>query len=445
VADPHTIQADSDERLAESNDPGEPVLAQLVDTQLPHDSATENRASATLGEVTEQPVDDEVGAVAPPAAIEPRRGIIRRAAGFLLWTVRGSFCIASLVVLLAVLTAIPLLQLIAFGYLLHVAGRLAAGGKLRDSLPHLSQAGQIGLAATAVFIAALPTQLLAHWESVAYLINPGSGQATAMRVLAITSAMCMTGYLLWAWVRGGRLRDYLWPQPTRFLREGWRWSTWRSAPDRLWDYTASLQLPKFFWLGLRGAIGTLVWLIPAMIIIAAFRNGETGLAGLVGFISLLFLGIGLFYLPMLQAHFAAENRLAALFEVRTIRRDFRRAPWAWLLAMVFTLVITPIPLYLLKIEATPREVMWLPCLVFVAFILPARIVAGLALRRARRRPDPSGKWATFSRWMVRVLMVPVVGVYVLFVYVSQYTSWDGLATWVQQHAILIPVPFLSGI
>jgi hypothetical protein len=47
--------------------------------------------------------------------------------------------------------------------------------------------------------------------------------------------------------------------------------------------------------------------------------------------------------------------------------------------------------------------------------------------------------------MVRALMVPVVGVYVLFVYVSQYTSWDGLATWVQQHAILIPVPFLSGV
>jgi hypothetical protein len=301
------------------------------------------------------------------------------------------------------------------------------------------------LAATAVFVAALPTQLLAHWESVAYLINPGSGQATAMRALAITSAMFMTLYLLWAWVRGGRLRHYLWPQPKRFLREGWRWSTWRSAPDRLWDYTASLELPKFFWLGVRGAIGTLIWLIPAMIIIAAFRNGETGLAGLVGFVSLVFLGFTLFYLPMLQAHFAAENRFAALFEVRTIRRNFRRAPWAWLLAMVFTLVITPIPLYLLKIEATPREVMWLPCLVFVAFILPARIAAGLALRRARRRPDPAGKWAAFSRWMVRALLVPVVGVYVLFVYVSQYTSWDGLATWVQQHAILIPVPFLSGV
>lgn len=257
--------------------------------------------------------------------------------------------------------------------------------------------------------------------------------------------MLATIYLLWAWIRGGRLKHYLWPQPKRFLREGWRWTTWNTAADRLWDFTVSLQLPRYFWLGLRGAVGTLIWLIPAMIIVAAFRNGETGLAGLVGFVSLVFLGIGMLYLPMLQAHFAAENRFSALFEVRVIRRNFRSAPWAWLAAMIIALVLTPIPLYLLKIEATPREVMWLPCLVFIAFILPARIATGLALRRARCHDESVGTWARISRWLVRFLMLGVVAIYLLFVYVSQYTSWDGLLTWVQQHAILIPVPFVSGI
>ena len=380
-----------------------------------------------------------------PASVKPRRGFIRRTCSFLGWVFRGSFCVVSLVVLLATLTALPIFQLIAFGYLLSVAGGLARGAKISECLPHLRQAGQIGLAALAIIVAALPTQLLAHWESVAYLINPDSGQATAMRMLAITCSALATVYLLWAWVRGGRLKHYLWPQPKRFLREGWRWSTWRTAPDRLWDFTASLQLPAYFWLGLRGAVGTLIWLIPAMIIVAAFRNGETGLAGLVGFVSLVFLGISLLYLPMLQAHFAAENRFSALFEVRTIRRDFRRAPWAWLLAMMIALVITPLPLYLLKIEATPREVMWLPCLVFIAFILPARIATGLALRRARRRDESKTRWGRISRWIVRFLMPLVVALYLLFVYVSQYTSWDGLLTWIQQHAILIPVPFLDGV
>ncbi len=397
------------------------------------------------GDIETAPIETGPLEKGPIEKSPPRRGIVRR---FLGWTgaaIGGLFNIVSLIVLLAVLTAIPLLQLIAFGYLLNVAGRLTRGAKLRSALPNVQAAGMIGMAAVAIFLAALPTQMLVHWESVSNLINPGSGQALAMRGLAIATALFMTGYLLWAWNRGGRLRHYLWPQPMRFLREGWRPSTWKDVPDRLWDFTASLELTKLFWLGARGAIGTLIWLIPAMIIIAAFRNGESGLAGLVGFVSLMFLGISLLYLPMLQAHFAAENRFSALFEVRTIRRDFRRAPWAWLMAMTVGLVLMPIPLYLLKIEATPREVTWLPCLVFVAFILPARIAEGLALRRARRRPEPNSRWATISRWTVRMMMPVVVSVYLLFVYVSQYVSWDGLSTWVQQHAILIPVPFLDGV
>jgi hypothetical protein len=355
------------------------------------------------------------------------------------------FSFTSLIVLLAVLAAIPIVQLIAFGYLLNIAGQLANGGRFRDSLPQLTQARQIGIAAVVVMIAALPTQLLAHWESVATVIDPGSTTATTIRFLAIGSSLLAMAYLMWAWARGGRLVHYLWPEPKRFLREGWRASTWQSLPDRLWEFTASLELKRYFSLGLRGGVGTLVWLIPAFIIIAAFRNGETGFAGLIGFIALVALGISLLYVPMLQVHFAAENRLRALFEVQKIRQDFRRAPWAWLFAMVVALILTPIPLYLLKIEATPREVMWLPCLVFVAFILPARIATGLAIGRARRKAEPTGRWAAFSRWIVRFTMPIVVAVYLTFVYVSQYTSWDGLATWFQQHAVLIPVPFFDGV
>ncbi len=429
MADPQTIHPDADVE--------QPLQARLVEEEPIQAVLEPAPIMARLVETA-----PETTPVQPPP---PRRGLIRRIMGGIGSFFRICFCLASLVALLAVLTAIPVVQLIAFGYLLNVAGGLAGGQSIRRSLPQFRQAGQIGLAALAVFVAALPTQLLAHWESVAYLIDPGSGQATAMRILAIASAIFATGYLLWAWVRGGRLKHYLWPQPIRFLREGWRWSTWRTAPDRLWEFTTSLQLPSYFWLGLRGAIGTLVWLIPAMIIVAAFRNGETGLAGLIGFLALVLLGASMLYLPMLQAHFAAERRFLALFEVREIRRCFRRAPWAWLFAMIVALVLTPIPLYLLKIEATQQEVMWLPCLVFVAFILPARICTGLALRRARRRPEPSGAWAAISRWTVRFTMPIVVATYLLFVYVSQYTSWDGLATWVQQHAILIPVPFVSGV
>ena len=376
---------------------------------------------------------------------EPKRGLIRSILRKFAWLISSVFCLVSLIVILAVLTAIPILQLVSYGYLLDVSGKLANGSKLRNSLPHFRQMGRIGLAAVAIFLAALPTQALTHLESVANLVNPGSERAVQMRFLAVSTSMLMTLYLLWAWIRGGRLVHYFWPQPIRLLREGWRWRTWHTAPDRLWEFTNCLEIPRYFWLGLRGAMGTLIWLSPSFIIISAFRNGETGLAGLVGFAALLLLGLGLLYVPMLQAHFAAENRFGALFEIRTIRKNFRRAPWAWFFAMVICLIISPIPLYLLKIEATPTEVMWTPCLIFVAFILPGRMATGLALRRARRKSDPTGILARISRNLVRILMPLVIGIYLLFVYLSQNTSWDGLQTWVQQHAILIPVPFLSGV
>ncbi|TWT53515.1 hypothetical protein Pla22_11440 [Rubripirellula amarantea] len=425
----------------------EPFVGKLVSPELVTDDLPATTESQLDDSLVELPASTSHQSL-ETSAIEQPKSWFRRTVAWVSWCFRSLFCIASLIVLLAFLTAIPIVQLIAFGYLLRVAGNLTAGAKFRDALPHLQEAGQIGLALTALFLAALPTQLLAHEESVAEIVSPGSSQATLLRWLSIASSLLAIGYLMWAWARGGRLVHYLWPQPKRFFREGFRLKTWSSLPDRLWNFTTSLELPTLFWLGLRGAAGTLVWLIPAFIIITAFREGETGLAGLVGFLSLILLGISMLYLPMLQAHFAAENRLRALFDVRTIRRDFRHAPWAWLGAMICSMVILPIPLYLLKIEATPREVMWLPCLVFVAFILPARVAAGLALRRARHRAkvhgEPTGRWNTVSRWLVRLIMPAVVGVYLLFVYVSQYTSWDGYLTWVQQHAILIPVPFLSG-
>ena len=355
------------------------------------------------------------------------------------------FCLVSLIISLAVLAAIPVLQLITFGYLLDVAGRLTRGGKLTESLPSFRAAGKIGLAAVGLFVASLPTQLLTHLETVASDVNPGSDAAGLLRGGAIASSLIATMVLVWVWMRGGSVWNHLWPQPIRFCKEIFRLRTWNDAVDRLWGFTMSLELPRLFWLGLRGMLGTLVWLIPAGIVILANRRGETGLAGFIGVIAVGTLGIVLLYLPMLQAHFAAENRLAALFQWRTIRRDFRRAPWAWFAAMMVGLVLTPIPLYLLKIEATPREVVWAPCLVFVAFILPARIAAGLALRRARRRPEPSGGWAVCSRWTVRILMLAVVGTYLVFLTISQYTSWDGLETWIQQHAILVPVPFKVGV
>lgn len=380
----------------------------------------------------------------PTPTIPPlSRSIFRRAVGAGTWSLGTAFNYLSLVTVLAVMAALPIIQLIAFGYMLDVAGRLTAGSKFRDTLDWLRPAGQLGMAIVAILVVALPIHLLTHWSRAADLVSPGTPQAEAIRTLSVVLVFLAVPYLGWAWVRGGRVRDYLWPQPIGFLKRGWRPTTWFHAADRLWNFIASWKLGKRFWLGLRGAVATLIWLLPATIIIAANRQGETGLAGLVGALALIAMGFSLMYLPMLQANYAAENRFKAMFQWRRIRSDFRRAPWTWLVAMVLSLVILPIPLYLLKIEPPPPELVWLPTWFFIFLMLPARIACGLALRRARSKPEPSGKWAFISRWTVRFLMPPVVGTYLVFVYLSQYVSWDGLQTWVQQHAVLVPVPFVG--
>ncbi|MFG0262520.1 MAG: DUF4013 domain-containing protein, partial [Novipirellula sp. JB048] len=131
------------------------------------------------------------------ARLAPPKSRFRRGIAYLARSISGLFSLLSLIVLLAIFTSIPLIQLIAFGYLLDVAGRLAGGSKLSESLPNRERAGKVGLAALAIFLASLPTQLLIHWESVAQLIDPGSEQAATMRFWAMTLCYLAIGYLVW--------------------------------------------------------------------------------------------------------------------------------------------------------------------------------------------------------------------------------------------------------
>jgi len=395
------------------------------------------------------------------ASDKPDHRLVGLAARSLRWARRATwwlFSFASLLGLLAFVTAIPVVQLLSLGYLLLVAGRLASGSRLADALPGRQMAGQIGLALLMLWLASLPTHLLTHWQAAATIVAPWSATAEQLRVAALVLAAVLTIHLWWAWARGGQLRHYLWPEPRRFFREAWRYRTWRGLSDRIYRSIGRLQLLMLFWLGLRGAIGTLIWLLPAFGVIALTREGQSVGAGILGGVCVVALAWVLMLLPMLQAHFAAEGRFAALFDWKTVRRDFQNAPWSWAVAMAIGLLLLPTPLYLLKIEATPQEVTWLPCLVFVAFMLPARLAEGLALRRCRKlRPQANTdslihpgwqrwyrRWHRFSVWLVRLVVMPAIVVsYLGVLTLSQFTSWDGLETWVRQHALLVPVPFVG--
>jgi hypothetical protein len=94
----------------------------------------------------------------------------------------------------------------------------------------------------------------------------------------------------------------------------------------------------------------------------------------------------------------------------------------------------------LKIELPPREIAWLPSLVFVLFMFPARLATGWAVSRAQRRQSPRHG---FFRWGSRLGLVPVALVYAVFVYLTQYLSWNGTWSLLEQHAFLVPAPLMS--
>lgn len=366
-----------------------------------------------------------------PEVLPVRRGpgyfVVRLALGFF----RACVAIFGAVVLtfgLAVLAAVPVVQFLSLGYLLESAGRIARTGRLRDGFIGLRRAAVVGLLVVGFVLVMLPSWFVAGAAESAELIDPGGPAARGWRVGHIILTLLtllfvvavLTGLLaLHVYLRGGRRQCG---------------GYYAAARDAVWDFVTGLRLPYYFWLGLRGFVGALVWIAPPVTLLAVGRQ-----APLLGWLGALLFGIVLMYLPFLQTRFAAEGRFRAFFQLRAVRAEFRRAPWLFALTLYTTLLFA-LPLYLLKIEVVPRDAAWMESLVFMVFIFPARLLTGWACGRARHRPRPR-HW--FFRWTGRLSMIPAAMFYVLIVYFTQFISWYGIWSLYEQHAFLLPVPFLA--
>lgn len=349
------------------------------------------------------------------------------------------FGAVSLIAGLAVLATIPVLQLMSLGYLLEVSGRVTRSGRLRDAFVGVRKAARIGSWVLGSWLLLLPLRIVSNFWYDAEQIDPGGPVASKWRAGLLILALLTVGQLLWAWYRGGKLRHFFWPAPLLLLqrlRSGFRY---REARDGLWRFFVSLRLAYYFRLGLQGFLGAMAWLVmPLLMLVGSTRLSE-GAAGLAGLLGAVLLATVLLYLPFLQAQLAAERRLAAVFQWSQVRQQFRRAPLAYWFALLVTLMFA-VPLYLLKIETVPQQITWIPSLFFVVFIFPARAITGWALARARRREQPRH---FLTCMLARLAALPIIAFYVLIVYFTQFISWNGAWNVFEQHAFLVPVPFLG--
>ncbi|MBV9126439.1 MAG: hypothetical protein JO112_24080 [Planctomycetes bacterium] len=372
-------------------------------------------------------VEDNRG-LTPPAR---RLGVWRRITSGCEWV----FGAISLMVGLAVLAPLPLLQFFTFGYLLEAGGRVARTGRLREGFPGVRMAARLGGIVLGAWLVMLPLQAVSSLWVSAQIIDPYGLAARRWKAVLMFLTIAAAFHIMAACSRGGRLRYFFWPFNLFWLiRRWWRGGYYTEARDAVWNLFVSLRLPYYFWLGLRGFVGSFLWLAVPVTLFALGRQ-----APLLGFVGALLLAWVVLYMPFLQIHFAVANRFRELFNLRAVRAAFARAPWAFGFALLITLLFA-LPLYLLKIEMIPREAAWLPSLIFMAFIFPARLLTGWAFGRARRRPLPR-HW--FFRWTSRLGMVPVALVYVLLVFFTQYTVWGGIWSLYEQHAFLLPVPFFG--
>ncbi len=346
---------------------------------------------------------------------------------------------ATLFVGLAFLAALPVLQFLSLGYLLEAGARVARSGRLRDCLIGVRPAARVGGIVFCSWLFTLPVRFIADVSFDAEIIDAGSQATKAWKVGLWAAMFAVVFHIAMACAMGGRLRHFLWPfnfihVGLRVLRGGY----YVRCRDAVWDFVMGLRLPYYLGLGVRGFIIAMAWLL-IPISLLALGHAQFGLAPFLGVIGGFLLAIVLLYLPFLQMRMAVAGRVRDGFALLEARREYRRAPWAHAFAFLITLIFA-VPLYLLKIEIVPREAAWLPGLVFIGFIFPARVLTGWALGRARLRDEPR-HW--FFRWTGRVPFLPVAGLYVLIVFFTQYTSWNGVFSLYEQHAFLVPVPFFG--
>ncbi len=346
------------------------------------------------------------------------------------------FGAVALTIGLAVLSAMPVAQFLVFGYMLEAGGRVARTGRFRDGLVGIRKASRVGSMVVGVWLFWLPLQLVSSLATSAQLIDPGGPTARRWKVGLVVLTILLSLHVLAACARGGRVRHFLLPlgNPFWIVRRVRQGGAYDSARDAVWAFLAGLRLPYYFRLGLLGFVGTMLWLALPVSLMTVWRSRP-----LIGFLGALLLGVVALPLPFLQAQLASENRLAAIFGLRAVRMRYRRAPWSFAIALLLTLTAA-VPLYLLKIEMIPRETAWLPSLVFLGFIFPARLLTGWAYGRGLRREKPR-HWV--FRWSGRAAMIPVAGIYLLIVFLSQFTAWRGVWSLYEQHAFLLPVPFLG--
>ena len=369
----------------------------------------------------------------------------RKPIRFVGWLIRTVFGAVSLVLMLAVIAAIPIVNFFALGYLLEVEGRVARTGKFRNAFPLFRDAPRIGSIALGIWLFLLPLRILGSAAADARLIDPGSPMTIGLSI-GLQVAWCLiTVHLVLALARGGSiwcfvrpLKNLLW-----FIQRLRTGDYLETVGKHVGEFVHRMRIKHHFSLGFRGFAVAMLWLVIPTLLYAAVRR-PVGPQVLMTILGGVLLTITLSWAPFLQARFAAENGFRSGLQLREIRSLYRYAPLAWTLATVVVYLLA-LPLYLFKAFLLPPDAMWPITLIFVLSIYPTKVITGWAYHHAVRlkAEEKLAHWSL--RWGCNTVLIPLLGVYVFILYFTQFLGEQGKLVLFHHHALLLPAPFQGTI
>jgi hypothetical protein len=408
------------------------------------------RTADTRGGTEARMIDSPPGpactAPQPPAAdpavaggLPPCPDPLRHPLRALAWLVTLGAGVVSLLLILAVLAAVPVANIVALGYMLEAEGRVARSGRLRDGLPLSGILPRLGAVAVGCWVWLLVVRLVTQAAADAALVAPGGSVAIVWERARIATACGVGLHLTAALFAGGTLTAFFRPiRNTRLVlrevRAGTAWATAAAALEQVLDV---VRPGRLFWIGLQGYLGALAWLVVPTALFSALRHTRRPVEVLVTLVGAVLLAAVLSVVPFMQARFAADGRWRAFCEVGAVRELYRRAPLAMLLAVVVLYGLS-LPLSLFKVLVPPRDALLFITPIFMVTIYPARLAVGWATALAGRRPRR--QWLAVRALAIAAL-VPLMGLFLLLLFLTPAIGGLGRQVLFDHHALLLPTPF----
>ncbi|SVA51094.1 uncharacterized protein METZ01_LOCUS103948, partial [marine metagenome] len=139
----------------------------------------------------EPPVLEPSPVIEVPPVLASRRSLPLRIGHGIYSAIGWCFGIMSLIGGLAVISVIPVVNLISLGYLLHVSGTIARTGRLRDGFIGVRKAGRLGGVILGIWLVLWPARLLAALRDSAVIVDPERVGGWSVWLWIVTTLTCL--------------------------------------------------------------------------------------------------------------------------------------------------------------------------------------------------------------------------------------------------------------